>query len=70
MHTLNISYLIQARVRPPHFIFFVNTKSLFISHYERFLMRNLAKEFQMDGIPLRATIRSSNNRENKKNQKK
>lgn len=27
--TLKINYLIQARVRPPHFIFFVNNKKLF-----------------------------------------
>lgn len=61
-HTLKINYLIQARVRPPHFIFFMNTKELFQKHYERFLLRNLAKEFQMDGIPLRLTLRSTNNR--------
>jgi GTP-binding protein len=64
-HALKINYLIQARVRPPHFIFFVNAKYLFAGHYERFLLRNLAKEFKMDGVPLRLTIRSSNNRENK-----
>ncbi len=28
-HSLKINYLIQARVRPPLFIFFVNTKGLF-----------------------------------------
>lgn len=28
-HTLRINYLIQARVRPPHFIFFLNAKGLF-----------------------------------------
>ena len=27
--TLKINYLIQARVRPPHFIFFLNTRALF-----------------------------------------
>ena len=69
-HTLNINYLIQARVRPPHFIFFVNSRGLFETQYERFLMRNMAKEFKMDGIPLRITVRSSNNKENKGVQKK
>ena len=61
-HTLKINYLIQARVRPPHFIFFINTRGLFEPYYERFLLRNLAKEFKMDGIPLRLTLRSTNNR--------
>lgn len=41
-HTFRLNYMIQARVRPPHFIFFVNSKNLFNPAYERFLMRNLA----------------------------
>ena len=69
-HILKINYLIQARVRPPHFIFFLNSKKLFEPFYERFLLRNLAKEFKMDGIPLRLTLRSTNNRENKRNKPK
>jgi GTP-binding protein len=28
-HTLKINYLIQARVRPPHFVFFLNSRDLF-----------------------------------------
>ena len=32
-HTLKINYLIQARVRPPHFVFFLNARDLFESHY-------------------------------------
>ena len=67
--TLRINYLIQARVRPPHFIFFVNNKKLFKDNYMRFLTENIAKEFKMDGIPLRVTLRSTNNRENKHNTK-
>lgn len=66
-HSLRINYMIQARVRPPHFVCFVNAKHLFAGHYERFLMRNLAQEFKLDGVPLRLTLRSSNHRENKRN---
>jgi GTP-binding protein len=44
-YDLKINYMIQARVRPPHFVFFVNAKHLFLPHYERFLLRNLATEF-------------------------
>lgn len=51
-------------MRPPHFIFFVNSKNLFMKHYERFILRNLATEFAMDGIPLRITLRSTNHRDN------
>lgn len=40
---LRINYMIQAKVRPPHFIFFVNTKYLFKDNYMRFLLDNLAK---------------------------
>jgi GTPase len=65
-HTLKINYLIQARVRPPHFIFFLNSRDLFSPHYERFLLRNMANEFKLDGVPIRLTLRSTNNRENKR----
>jgi GTP-binding protein len=64
-HTLKINYLLQARVRPPHFVFFLNARGLFEKPYERFLMRNLAKEFGMSGVPLRLTLRSTNKRENR-----
>lgn len=67
---LRINYLIQAKVRPPLFIFFVNKKSLFKGNYERFLLRNLAKEFGMDGIPLRLVFRSTNNKENRRKPEK
>lgn len=62
---LKINYLIQARVRPPLFIFFINSKALFKPNYMRFVMRNMAKQFQLDGIPLRGTLRSTNNSEKK-----
>jgi GTP-binding protein len=64
--TLKINYLLQARVRPPHFIFFVNNKKIFKDNYMRFVTDNIAKEFKMDGIPLRTTLRSTNNKENEK----
>jgi len=62
--TLKINYLIQARVRPPHFIFFVNNKKLFKENYMRFITQNIADEFKMEGIPLRLSLRSTNNKEN------
>ena len=61
---MKINYIIQARVRPPHFIFFVNKKLIFKNNYLRFLLKNIAEEFQLDGIPLRHTLRSTNNKEN------
>lgn len=41
--TLKINYLLQAKVRPPHFVFFVNNKKLFKDNYLRFVTDNLAK---------------------------
>ena len=67
--TLKINYLIQARVRPPHFIFFVNNKKLFKENYMRFITQNIADEFKMEGIPLRLSLRSTNNKENEEKQK-
>jgi GTP-binding protein len=60
--TLKINYIIQAKVRPPHFIIFVNNKLIFKNNYMRFLMKNIAEEFQLDGLPLRHTLRSTNNK--------
>jgi GTP-binding protein len=57
--TLRINYVIQALVRPPHFIFFVNNRKLFKDNYLRFVTDNLAKEFKMDGIPFKITFRST-----------
>ena len=34
---LKINYIIQARIRPPVFVFFVNNKSLFKDNYMRFV---------------------------------
>lgn len=41
--TLKINYIIQAKVRPPHFIFFVNNKKLFKDNYMRFVTENIAQ---------------------------
>ena len=41
--TLRINYIIQARVRPPQFIMFVNKKEIFKNNYMRFLMKNMAR---------------------------
>lgn len=59
-NTLKINFLLQARVRPPHIIFFVNNKKMFKNNYMRFVTDNIAKEFKMDGIPLRISLRSTN----------
>lgn len=67
--TLKINYLIQASVRPPHFVFFVNNKKMFKDNYMRFVTGNMAQEFKMDGIPLKVSLRSTNNKENEKKSK-
>ena len=33
-------------------------------------MRNMAQEFELDGVPLRHTLRSTNNKENTMSRKK
>lgn len=38
---LKIRYIVQAKVRPPTFVIFVNNKELFKANYLRFLRANL-----------------------------
>ena len=54
---LKISYMTQASVRPPTFVFFVNSEELFHFSYQRYLENRIRETFGMEGTPIRFIIR-------------
>jgi GTP-binding protein len=54
---LNITYVTQAEINPPTFVFSVNDKSLLHFSYERYLENQLRRNFGFRGTPLRLIFR-------------
>ena len=54
---LKILYMTQASVKPPTFVFFVNSAELFHFSYQRYLENRIRETFGMQGIPIRFIIR-------------
>lgn len=54
---LKIYYMTQASVRPPTFVFFVNSEELFHFSYQRYLENRIRETFGMEGTPIRFIIR-------------
>ena len=54
---LKIYYLTQASLRPPTFVFFVNSAELFHFSYQRYLENRIRETFGMEGTPIRFLIR-------------
>lgn len=54
---LKIMYVTQASVKPPTFVFFVNSAQLFHFSYQRYLENRIRETFGMQGTPIRFIIR-------------
>ena len=54
---LKIFYMTQVSVRPPTFVFFVNSAQLFHFSYQRYLENKLRETFSLQGTPIRFIIR-------------
>ena len=54
---LNITYVTQAEINPPTFVFSVNDKSLLHFSYERYLENQLRRNFGFRGTPLKLVFR-------------
>ena len=54
---LKIFYGTQVATRPPTFVIFVNTKELFHFSYERYLVNQFRKEFDLTGTPVKIIVR-------------
>ena len=60
---LKIYYMTQASVRPPTFVFFVNSEELFHFSYQRYLENQIRNVFGLEGTPIRMTIRQKGDQE-------
>lgn len=58
---IRLKYITQGNIRPPTFTLFVNYPTDLPSGYKRYLSRKLAKDFGMEGVPIRLMLRKSNN---------
>jgi GTP-binding protein len=58
---IRLRYMTQARSRPPTFIVFGNRLDLLPTSYERYLANALRADLDLEGVPIRITLRSSKN---------
>ena len=58
-----IRYITQVKSRPPTFAVFVSGNLIFPENARRFLSRALQKDFEFEGVPLRAEVRHRNRRQ-------
>ncbi len=54
---LKIYYMTQAAVKPPTFVFLVNSEELFHFSYQRYLENRIRETFGLEGTPIRFIIR-------------
>lgn len=57
---LKIFYMTQVSVKPPTFVFFVNSAQLFHFSYQRYLENRIRETFSLQGTPIRFIIRERN----------
>ena len=60
---LKILYMTQSGVKPPTFVFFVNSAELFHFSYQRYLENRIRETFGMQGTPIRFVIRERGDKE-------
>ena len=60
---LKIYYMTQASTKPPHFIIFCNDARLFHFSYQRYLENQIREVFDLQGTPVRITIRQKGDKE-------
>lgn len=58
MGDVRISYVVQADVTPPGFVFFVNDPKKVKPNFKRYLERRIRQEFNLTGTPIRLSFRS------------
>jgi GTP-binding protein len=58
---IKIRYMTQLRARPPYFILFGNQLDALPASYERFLANGLRQAFDLPGVPIRISKKTSDN---------
>jgi GTP-binding protein len=60
-HRFKVKYMTQIKSRPPTFVLFSSKSDELPQSYQRFLLKHLREAFNLEGIPLRLTIKGSAN---------
>jgi GTP-binding protein len=58
---VKIKYITQPKVRPSHFIIFSNYPNYIKDSYKRYLINEIRREFDFNGVPIRMDFRGSDN---------
>ncbi|MBV7255429.1 ribosome biogenesis GTPase Der [Pacificimonas sp. WHA3] len=58
---IKLRYVTQAKTRPPSFVVFGSRLDMLPGSYERYLLNSLRGAFDLEGVPLRLTMRSKAN---------
>ena len=58
---IKIRYMTQPKARPPYFVLFGNQLTQLPTSYERFLINGLRATFQLPGVPIRISRRTTDN---------
>ncbi len=54
-------YMAQTKARPPTFVMFASRADQLPDHYRRYLINSLRESFEMPGVPMRLTVKSTKN---------
>ncbi len=58
---IKIRYMTQPKSRPPHFALFGNQVDALPESYKRYLVNSIRETFELPGVPIRMTIRTTEN---------
>ncbi|MCZ8183523.1 MAG: ribosome biogenesis GTPase Der [Beijerinckiaceae bacterium] len=58
---IKIRYMTQPKSRPPHFALFGNQLDALPESYKRYLVNSIRETFDLPGVPIRMTVRTSEN---------
>lgn len=67
---IKLRYMTQAKARPPSFVLFGNQLDALPESYKRYLVNSMRETFDLPGVPIRLTMRTSENPFEGKKQKR
>jgi GTP-binding protein len=60
-HRLRPKYMAQTKARPPTFVLFANRAEQIPESYRRYLVNSMRESFDLPGVPIRISMRSTRN---------
>ncbi|MEM8812426.1 MAG: ribosome biogenesis GTPase Der [Pseudomonadota bacterium] len=58
---IKLRYVTQIKARPPHFVMFCSRPDALPDAYKRYVVNGLREEFELDGTPIRLSLRKGDN---------